>query len=57
MMESLKDIQYTSENALTLANQNQQYSQKNNNKFLKWEGKQVGNLRDNLYQIHYLLTK
>lgn len=44
MMESLKDIQYTSENALTLANQNQQYSQKNNNKFLKWEGKQAGNL-------------
>lgn len=48
-MESLKDIQYKSENALTLANQNQQYSQKNNNKFLKWEGKQAGNLPDTLF--------
>lgn len=51
MMDNLKYIQHTSENALTLANQNQQYSQKNNIKFLKWEEKQTENLRDDLCHI------
>lgn len=51
MMNNLKYIQNTSENALTLTNQNQQYSQKNNIKFLKWEEKETKNLRDYLCHI------
>ena len=37
--------------AYTLANQNQQYSQKNNIKFLGWKEKAQENLRDDLCTI------
>ena len=51
MKENLKSLQIRTDSALRLANQNQQYSQKCNIKFLKWEEKQNENLREDLCKI------
>ena len=51
MKENLKLLQSRTDSALRLANQNQQYSQKCNIKFLKWEEKQNENLREDLCKI------
>ena len=47
----MKRYKSLTETALTLANQNQQYSQKNNIKFLGWKEKPQENLRDDLCAI------
>ncbi|XP_056001128.1 uncharacterized protein LOC130048448 [Ostrea edulis] len=51
MKENLKLLQSRADSAIRLANQNQQYSQKSNIKFLRWEEKQGENLREDLYKI------
>lgn len=51
LQESMKHYQTLTETALTLANQNQQYSQKNNIKFLGWKEKPQENLREELCSI------
>lgn len=51
MRESLNSLQYMAGNALTLANQTQQYSQKSNIKFLQWNETQNENLWDMLCRI------
>ena len=51
LQDKLKDCQVTSQSALSLANQNQQYSQKNNIKFMNWAEKPNENLRNELCRI------
>lgn len=48
LRSNLKYIEHTSETVLTLAYQNQQYTQKNNIKFLEWEEKQTENEMTNV---------
>ena len=47
----MKRYYILTETAYTLANQNQQYSQKNNINFLGWKEKAQENLRDDLCTI------
>lgn len=49
--DSLKRYQAMMETALTLVNNNQQYSQKNNIKFLGWKEQRQENLREDLSSI------
>jgi sugar-specific transcriptional regulator TrmB len=51
MQSQMKQYKSLTESALTLANQNQQYSQKNNIKFLGWKEKPHENLREELCAI------
>lgn len=51
LKDSLKRYQAMTETALTLANNNQQYSQKNNIKFLGWKEQRQENLREDLCSI------
>ena len=51
MKEALKHCQTTSGEALQLANQNQQYSQKNNIKFWGWKEAKDEDLRSDLCDI------
>lgn len=51
LQNSLKDCQIKSESAIVLSNQNQQYSQKNNIKFVNWAEKANENLRHDLCHI------
>ena len=48
LQNTLKNYRTLTESALTLANHNQQYSQKNNIKFLGWKEKPQENLREEL---------
>ena len=49
--QKLKQHQHTAETAIKVANQTQQYSQKTNIKFLKWQENKKENLRDDLVKI------
>ncbi|XP_062599015.1 uncharacterized protein LOC134260484 [Saccostrea cucullata] len=51
LKEHLKRYQYLTETAVTLANSNQQYSQKDNIKFTKWNEQENENLRAELCAI------
>ena len=51
LKDNMKRYQILTETAYTLANQNQQYSQKNNIKFLGWKEKGQENLRGDLCTI------
>lgn len=51
MQNAMKRYKSLTESALTLANQNQQYSQKNNIKFLGWKETPHENLREDLCTI------
>lgn len=51
LKDNLKRYQTLTETAYTLANQNQQYSQKNNIKFIGWKEKGQENLREDLCAI------
>lgn len=51
LQDKLKDCKVTSQSAPSLANQNQQYPQKNNIKFMNWTEKPKENLRSELCRI------
>ena len=51
LQNAMKRYKSLTETALTIANQNQQYSQKNNIKFLGWKEKAQENLREDLCEI------
>ena len=51
LQDRVKDCQVASQSALLLANQNQQYSQKSNQKFMNWAEKTNENLR-NSEELH-----